>query len=148
MKEICTVVDNGFPKNKGPNIYIPNLPSVIASPYERWIKHNGRRILVNQYTGLNIKDIPTAVEANKEAIIKRNRKKLLVLVDITDAYANKEILELFKRTGAELNPYIHKSAIIGAVGVQKFFLRLVNTFSGMNTKAFDEERAALDWLTE
>ena len=118
------------------------------SDYEDWMKHNGMRILVNSYTGMDVSEIPDAITANMNAIKNRKRTGLRVLVDISDVYANKEILGLFKKAGSELAPYISRSAVIGALGVQKYFLNIVNAISGMNTRAFNTRDEALEWLTK
>lgn len=118
------------------------------SDHEQWIVHKGTRILLNNYADKNISDLPAAVNANKNAIKNRGRKNLLVLLDLSNVFANREILALFKKTSVELKPYIRKSAVIGIAGVQRYFLNIVNTVSSMNTRAFESKKEALDWLIE
>ncbi|MCP4606766.1 MAG: STAS/SEC14 domain-containing protein [Proteobacteria bacterium] len=118
--------------------------------YERtsWIKHKGQTILVRDYSKLGGEEAIRIVTQHADEVDKKGIRGLLVLVDITDAYANKEVLSAFKNASAKAKPYFKKTAVIGAVGVLKFFLHLVDTFASLESRSFDTKEEALDWLVE
>ncbi len=116
------------------------------SERETWLDHRGHKILKHSYVGLSGDPGLQAVHWLKNCIVNRKQYNLLFLIDITDAYANKEILAAFKNAALEVKPFIEKTAVVGATGVLAFFLHLINKFSKLDARPFDTVEEALDWL--
>ncbi len=115
---------------------------------EKYVFYKRKKILVHDYSGLTGEKAVHAVTEHAEAVVRRGKRNLVMLVNVTDAYANREVLAAFKQNWAKNAEYFDKTAVVGARGVVKFFLDLVNRFASTNALAFDDEQAALDWLVE
>ena len=74
----------------------------------------------------------------------RNR---LILVDLTGSIINDEVLQALKKLSTASSPYIMKTAIVGAQGMQSFFLKAIATFSNTNIESFQTRDEALEWLS-
>ncbi len=77
-------------------------------------------------------------------------RNLLLLFDITNVVANKELIQILKEGALESkkNGYFKKVAVIGATGLLKYFVTVVNRFSDIGATLFDSQEEALDWLVE
>ncbi|MCP4678996.1 MAG: STAS/SEC14 domain-containing protein [Deltaproteobacteria bacterium] len=115
---------------------------------EKYIYHKNIKILVHDYSNLTGESAVHTVTAHADAVIRRGERNLVMLVDVTDAFADREVLAAFKRNWARNTGFFNKTAVVGAQGVVRFFLDLVNRFANTNALAFDEEQEALDWLVE
>ncbi len=115
---------------------------------EAWISHLGKKVLLHDYSGLHGEAAIAAVVQNADDVINRGQRNLLILVDVTDAFADRAVLAAFKKHAARNKDYVKKAAVVGAVGVTLYFLDLVSRVSGMSAKPFRTEAEALDWLTE
>ncbi len=118
------------------------------SERESYIQHAGQTILVHDYSGLVGDEAARLAIFHSESVQKRGIYNILLLVDVTDAYANKEALRAFKKATKRTRTQFKKVAIIGVVGVVKFFLDLVNRFSDLDAHSFNTQEEALDWLVE
>ena len=112
----------------------------------RWIDHRGRRVLLHDYTKLNHHNYAETIKQRVQEIQAEGFKDLLLLLDVTDSYVDKDALAVFKQAGREVRPHVHKLAVVGVSGVQKFFLQLINQFSNVGARPFDTEGEALEWL--
>ena len=112
----------------------------------RWIDYQGRRILVHDYSKLNHHHYTETIKQRVGEIASEGNRDLLLLLDVTNSYVDKETLATFKQAGKDVRPYVHKLAVIGVTGVQKFLLQLINQFSDVGARPFDTEREAFNWL--
>ncbi len=115
---------------------------------ERYLQHQGQTILVHDYSGLNGDEAARMVATHADYVVARGVQDILMLVDVTDAYANRVALSAFKKNTKKNRQYFKKVAVVGAVGVVRFFLDLVNRFANTDARPFDTEQQALDWLVE
>ncbi len=122
--------------------------AVLVDDRERWVTHKGKKILVNDYSNLAGDDIATVCIELSKRIHARDAHDLLFLCDVTETYANKAALATFKEWSVKNKPFLKKSALLGVVGVTKFFLQIVEKVSGIGAKTFDDLDSALDWLVE
>ncbi len=113
---------------------------------ESIIVYQGKVILFDDYSHFHGEEAIRIIRLHGAAVLRRNRFNLLGLIDVTGSYANQEVLAVLKETAKLTARFYAKSAVIGCVGVQKYFLMLVNKFSGMGARPFDHKQDALDWL--
>lgn len=114
-----------------------------------WINHNGKGILFANYESLEGPDFAGAIRENEDAIVamgRQGRSDLLILTDITNALIDQQAIEAFKSVTENMRPYTLKSAVVGISGVRKFALDIVNRFSKLETKSFNDLDQAKDWL--
>ncbi|MCP4601322.1 MAG: STAS/SEC14 domain-containing protein [Proteobacteria bacterium] len=113
---------------------------------ERVIYYKGKMILINDWSNLHGDEALRIIALHSDALIRRGRRNILNLVDVTGGFVNKEVLSALKADAKETQYYYKKIAVIGVVGVLQYFLHIVNAFSGIGVKAFSTEEEALEWL--
>ena len=106
---------------------------------EDLIHYKGKTILVDDFSNLHGEEAIRIILLHGEAAIRRNKYDCLNLIDVTGSYADREILAALKKVGKDSAKFYSKVAVIGTFGVTKFFLHLVNTYSGMNARPFDSK---------
>lgn len=119
-------------------------------PRCRWIEHAGERVLLEDFSGLAGEEIIALVHECNEFIKGTGAPTgaMLVLVDISGAFADKPSLAAFKESAKEVQPYFKKTAVVGMEGVLKFFAHIVTKFANINATPFDTREQALDWLID
>jgi len=115
---------------------------------ERWIEHAGHRVLLHDYSHLSGPDYAHAIHDRVASLARSGVTGVPLLLDVTDSFVNKDALAAFKRAGVDVRPFVSKIAVIGVTGLQKYFLHLVNQFSGVGARPFDTRIEALEWLVE
>lgn len=113
-----------------------------------WIKYKGKEILFNNRSNLLPDDIIKNVDEAKELIMKSGRRKILYLVDNSDNNIIPKVKDHIKKVGKELDPYLAKSAVVGASRAQRVLLNVLNSITKMSVKAFDDLESAKKWLIE
>jgi len=70
-------------------------------------------------------------------------------VDVRNSYAyEKFTVDALKRNATIAKPYSKKTAVIGVTKTQEIILTVVNMFSGLGVKPFNDIKEAKDWLIE
>ncbi len=113
------------------------------------ITRSNKKICISNYNNLSGNEYVDIIwETNQYCIDEYEKDKipLLLLSDVTDSLASKEVVSTFKAVAKKIKPYAKKSAIIGITTVQRILLNAVNKFSALQTKAFETEKEAIEWL--
>ena len=116
----------------------------------RWIKHIEKTILYIDYSNfLNTDEtIKTILEVN-DFVKKLGKYELLILVDVRKSHADEKIIvEALKNSALTVKPYVRKIAVVGVTVTQQIILTIVNMFSGLGVKPFDNIDDAKDWLID
>ena len=90
-----------------------------------------------------------AILSRQDEHHQRTRQRdILLLLDITNLTASKELVRLFKEGARDTRErgVFKKVAVIGASGLLKYFAAVVNRFSDIGATLFDTREEALDWL--
>ena len=112
------------------------------------IQHNGKTIILHDYTGLSGQAYIDAVEYNGRAGELLQLHDRMILMDVTDSIVDKEIMKVFKRVSKKASPNLSKTAVVGATGIQKMFLQTVAAFANLEVKTFDNRNDAVIWLSK
>ncbi|MCP4678662.1 MAG: STAS/SEC14 domain-containing protein [Deltaproteobacteria bacterium] len=115
---------------------------------EYWVKHDGKPILVHDYSGLVGDEIAETLETLTELVVSRGIYETLFLFDATDMIVNRKAMTVAKRCGPKVKPYTKKMAVIGVEGVARHLTHVVDAFVGFGLRVFDSREDALDWLVE
>lgn len=116
------------------------------------IQYKGKEILFLDYSGF-AKDKSTQKQktlqlmngANEE-YKKYPKKSALGMGNFTNFSFDMDILSALKKSNNEMDCYIKKSAIIGVKGLLKAGYNFVIGLTSSNTKVFETEQEAKDWL--
>lgn len=70
-------------------------------------------------------------------------------MDVRNSYAYERFtVDALKRNATIAKPYTKKIAVIGVTKTQEIILTVVNMFSGLGIKPFNDIEEAKDWLIE
>ena len=114
----------------------------------KWITYKGKEILIDDYSNIMPEQFPPLIKKITSLTFKSGKKDILLVVDVTGAYANKEAVSAFNESGKKSKVLLKKTAVIGITGVKKIFLNIVNKFTELNAKAFSTTEEAKEWLVK
>ncbi|MBN2103512.1 hypothetical protein JW835_05670 [bacterium] len=115
----------------------------------QFIEHKGKKILLEDFSGMKPGDEFAEVLAEARKIIhSQSKSSVLALFDATDAMYDHDTLDQVKEFSASNTPYIKASAVVGITGLRKIALTAVSKLSGRDFKVFNSRREALDWLAD
>ncbi|MFW9989060.1 MAG: hypothetical protein ACFFC3_10415 [Candidatus Odinarchaeota archaeon] len=112
----------------------------------KWISYKENEILLDDYTNIYPEQFAPLIKRITDLTFKSGKKDILLIVDVTGAYANKEAVDAFVEASKKSKPLLKKTAVVGITGVKKIFLNIVNKFSGVNAKALSSMEDAKEWL--
>lgn len=113
-----------------------------------WIQFQGREILFNDRSNLSPDDIIANVDEAVVLIKKSGEKGILYLIDNSNNSVIPKVKDHIKKAGKELDPYLSKSAVVGASKAQKVLINILNSLTKMSVKVFDDLESAKKWLVE
>ena len=114
-----------------------------------WIEHKGKEILYVDYSGLYDDDLVNATHEVNDFLTKLGKLEIPILVDVRNSYANEKMtVDSLKKKAITAKQYSKKTAVIGVTKTQEVILTVVNMFSGLGVKPFDNLEEAKDWLIE
>jgi hypothetical protein len=115
----------------------------------RFIEHQGHRILLLDYSGVQSGDAAfAAIQRSKEVVAMQPPGSLLVMTLVRDARYNAAVLQAIKELAAHNAPYVKASAVVGMGGLHRIAYQAVILFSRRKIQTFDAEAPALDWLVQ
>lgn len=113
----------------------------------RFIEHQGKKVLLLDYTG--IRDSAEAlreIERTKEIVARQPPGSLRVLTDVTGAHYDTRIVQAMKELAAHNAPYVRASAVVGVSGLMKVVYSAIILFSKRKIQLTDTREQALEWL--
>lgn len=117
----------------------------------KWIDYKGKKILYVDVRRATGDEFVAAVEKSK-TMLWAQPSKVLYLANIEDSTVSKEVMDWIKKNGPETGgKRISKLAVVGATGVKKVFMDVVQlVFSkvAVPARGFKSEQEARDWLAE
>ena len=117
----------------------------------QWIDYRGKRILLADYSGVDMLKLEDEIKANESAIVDLGSKgatDLLILTDVSGCHIDLSGVNAFQSVSTAMKPYTKGSAVVGITGVRKILLDAVVRFSDLETKAFNNLEDAKDWLVK
>ena len=111
-----------------------------------FIEHNGKKIVILNFTDLVPEELSVIVEGAKEKIRSHPPKSLCTLTKVDGARFDNEVISILKEFAKGNDPYVEKGAIVGLKGLQRLVLTAVTKFTGRNfavCKTMDEAKERL-----
>ena len=112
----------------------------------KWITYKGKDILYEDYTNLTGNQIAQLVPAITKITLDKEYKDILLLLDFSNSFANKEATNAFGESGKISKDSLKKTAVLGITGVKKVLLNFVNKVSKVDAKPFKSDEEAKEWL--
>mgnify|MGYP006923493390 CR=1 FL=1 len=87
---------------------------------------------------------------HKEAeTLRVQTSKVLVMADFSNSFPNDKYMDEVKKVGNAVKAKNQKTATVWITGIKKILFKAYITFTGQkDVKLFDNQKEALDWLTE
>jgi hypothetical protein len=113
----------------------------------RWIEHKGKRILFEDFSGLQeTKDIYEVTDTSTAIICKQPRASVLLLTDVTGAHYSPSIMKRLKDNSKLTVPYMKAYVIVGVKGLTLTVLQSFVAFTGLDVKLCDTLEEGKEWL--
>lgn len=113
------------------------------------VEHQGKRILVQDFSGLRPGDeYRRSLEEARAYIASQEKASVLSLFDATGTMYDTAIIADLKHFTTHNKPYMRASAVVGVEGLLSVALMAVSRFSGRVFKTFKDRASAMDWLAE
>jgi len=118
----------------------------------QFINHNGSEIYYIDYSNLKLEEefleAIKSTNAFREKVKASGKTDLLMLVNISNSYIYGQAFAEIKKSGKLTQSITKRTAVIGITGAKKTFLDIVNVFTSLNVKPFDNIDEAKDWLVK
>lgn len=114
-----------------------------------WTEHNGKKILLNDYTGIKMEKEMIAQVEKSIPLVQQLEKgaELRMLVDLTGCFVTPGFLEAAKKAEREvLEQYKVKRAVLGITGPKVVLLKGYNLFAKQKLEPFNSRQEALAYL--
>ncbi len=111
-----------------------------------WEDYKGKEILIDDYSGLRATEMAELIPAITHLTFETGKKDILLIVDVSNAFANKEAVAQFGESGNISKHLLTKTAVLGISGVKKILLNVVNRLTSLDAKPFDSAEEAKEYL--
>jgi len=113
----------------------------------RFITHQGRQVLLLDYTGLTGEaEILAMVEERKRVVTAQPKGSLLTVANLTGAKFTRNAIARIKEANVFDQPYVRRAALVGVAPEHKAQVEAVETFSHHQHQRFATLAEALDWI--
>jgi hypothetical protein len=111
-----------------------------------------KEIYYIDYTNLKLEEeflsAIKSTNAFREKVKASGKKDLLMLVNVTNSYIYGQAFAEIKRSGKLTQSITKRTAVVGMTGAKRTFLDIVNAFTSLNVKPFENIEEAKDWLVK
>jgi len=116
----------------------------------KWIEHNGKKIFYQDFSKMFFNATAVKAELDEvQKIVKAEPKdSVLVLTDMRDTNIGSDLLPSMNAASAATKDYVHKTAVLGVIGVKRKLADLLTAMTGQQLKYFDDIDSAKRWLAE
>ncbi len=115
----------------------------------KWIEYGGKRIFYQDFSNLGV-DSTEAVKAElaevQAIVLAQPEDSLLVLADFRDTAINNELMDILRESSAKTKGHVHKTAVLGVVGVKRILADILTRLTGQKLSYFTHESEAKAWL--
>jgi len=112
----------------------------------RTLRHQGKEILLVDFSGCQSSEIVTLLAEVQSQIAEKAPNSVFVLADFTGAQVDRNASTRIKEVLVFDRPYVKKSAWVGTESLPKIFYENFKSFSQRDLPAFKNREEALAWL--
>jgi hypothetical protein len=114
----------------------------------RFIDHKGKKIFLLDCSDCLPADINAIVEECARVVQSQPAKSVLTLTIANGGRFDLETISRLKDLTSANEPFVRKSAVVGATGLQHVVLVTVSKFSKREFRLFDDLEEAKDYLVD
>jgi|JI10StandDraft_1071094.scaffolds.fasta_scaffold78510_3 hypothetical protein len=122
------------------------MPELNSIEKVRIENHNGKRILIVDYSNGNESAMIEAVDRAKLLLQSENRPTLVLSIFNNKNYLTTNYIRHLKKELKEVEHLIHKNTVIGLSQIQTWILKGVNLWTEKQITDFDSFEKAIDFL--
>lgn len=113
-----------------------------------WIEHQGKKIFYQDFSKNYFNSVAVKAElAEVQKIVTAlPLDSGLILSDFRDTNVGSDLLSAMNSASAATKAHVHKTAVLGVVGMKRRLADLLTAVTGQPLKYFDDIEAAKDWL--
>ena len=112
-----------------------------------WVEHKGKRIILEDMSGLREPtDIYAVSDTSTALICKQLEASVLLITNVTGTRYNPSVINRLKENTKLTNPYMKAYAVVGIGGLQRVVLQSVVQFTGQDIKICGSIEEAKEWL--
>ena len=112
----------------------------------RWITYKGKKILVNDYHGMEGKNLLDQIDICVLYIVKSKEKEISLLVNLEHVEVSTASQLKFAEAARHIKEYCKKTAVIGLTPIKRKILNAINAITGLGAKGFKTDIEAKNWL--
>ena len=114
----------------------------------RWIEHNGRKVLYQDFANLfyNWQAVRDELLAVQEVVLAEPPNSVLVISDFTNTEVSGNLLPIMNASSRATKSHIRKTAVVGVSGIKRTFGDLLSRITGQPLMYFTNEIQAKEWL--
>jgi hypothetical protein len=114
----------------------------------RWIEHNGKRILYQDFANLfyNWEVVRDELLAVQEVVLAEPYNSVLALSDFTNTEISGNLLPIMNASSKATKSHVRRTAVVGISGIKRTFGDLLSRITGQQLMYFTNDVQAKDWL--
>ncbi len=116
----------------------------------KWIDYKGKKIFYQDFSKLfyNTAAVKNELAEVQKIVTSEPLNSVLVLSDLRDTNIGSDLLPSMNAASTATKDYVHKTAVLGVVGMKRKLADLLSTLTGQELKYFDDIESAKSWLVE
>ncbi len=111
-----------------------------------FITHQGREILLIDFSGCEAKEILLLLEEVKRTVAAHPRNSVLTLGDFTGAHIDRAVATRLKEVMVFDRPFVKRSALVGIESLPKVYYDNIKSFTQRTFSTFKTRQEAMDYL--
>ena len=111
-----------------------------------FVTYQRKRILLVDMTDCSPEEVTAAIEKVRRVVAAQPRESVLILSDLTGAQFTRDVVTRLKEVVVLDQPFVKKSAMVGAEALPEVFYQALKTFSRREFPRFKSRKEAMDWL--
>ncbi len=115
----------------------------------RWVQHNGKRILIADFSNYSTDTIALRMECNsvREMLREELPNSVRTLTCVEGTFGSTENMQTLAALLPDTNKYVIKRAVVGVTGYRRYLLEKFEKLVGkVQFSAFETVEQALEWL--
>lgn len=112
----------------------------------RFIEHDGKRILLIDFSNASADEVLATIELAERTIAAEPHGSVLTLTNAEHAMHDRRVTERLKRFVQHNKPFVKAGAVVGLSELRKVVFTFLNKATGRSLRAFDNPAEAKDWL--
>lgn len=116
----------------------------------KWIEHNGKKILYQDFSNLfyNTSAVKEELEQVKAIVLGEPENSVLVISNFTNTEITSELMPSLNEASLATKSHVCKTATIGVTGIKRILGDLLSRLTGQPIMYFTNEADAIEWLTK